>query len=330
LEPIKLGIIGCGIAARDLHLPVLLSMKDKFRIVMVCNHTEPKARDFAQLAGGVPYTLDYKKLLENAEVEAVDIALPIDLNYEAVKNSMRRRKHILVEKPLAATIEEAKKLAGIEKNYRGVLMVAENFRYSPLYLKAGEIIKEGRIGELYGAFWNVFKRIDEKNKYAHTRWRINHKYEGGFVTDAGIHNIAVLRTICGEFTSGIASVECINPGIGKMDSMSFLFSTNGMVKGVFNNYFSVNGYNEDKLLFLGTEGSLVLENGSRITLKKEGEADQVFDIPNGEGYIEEFENFYAAIRNGVRVISTFHEAYMDLSVILSAIHSAEGKPSKQS
>jgi len=328
LGPIKLGIIGCGIAARDLHFPVLQSLKDKFKIVMVCNHTEQKAREFAEMAGGVPWTLDYKELLKNPEVEAVDITLPIHMNYETVKNAVRFKKHVIVEKPLAANIEEAKKLASIEKHYKGVLMVAENYRYSPLYLKAGEMIKEGLIGELYGAFWDIFRRMDPDNKYAKTRWRIEHQYEGGFITDAGIHNIAVLRTLCGDFSTGIAAIESINPGIGKMDSMSFLFATSHMVKGVLNIYYSVDGYREDKLLLIGTEGTIIVEDGSRITLKKEGDQDTVADFPESGGYLEEFEDFYKAVRGGGKVLSTFHEAYMDLTVMLGAIHSAEGKPVK--
>ncbi len=327
MGPIKLGIIGCGIAARDLHLPVIQALKDKYKIVMVCNHTEEKARDFAISAGNVPYTRNYKELLKNPEVEAVDITVPIHLNYEVVKSAIRFKKHVIVEKPLAANLDDAKKLSGIEKHYRKVLMVAENYRYSPIYRKAGELIREGRIGELYGAFWNIFRRLDENDKYAKTEWRINHKYEGGFIMDAGIHNIAVLRMLCGEFSSGIAAVECINPRIGKMDSMSFLFATTNMVKGVFNMYYSVIGYAEEKLLLIGTEGSITVENGSRIILKREGEEDQITDMPGSGGYLEEFVNFYEAVRGGGKVVSTFHEAYMDLMVMLGAIHSADSKPS---
>ncbi len=327
LKAVRLGIIGCGIAAREIHLPVLTAMKDKFKIVMVCNHTGEKAAEFAKLAGDVPYTLNYRELLKNPEVEAVDITLPIHLNYEAVKNSIRARKHVIVEKPIAANLDEARKMAAYEKRYRGVLMVAENFRYSPVYRKAGDLIRDGKIGELYGAFWNIYRCLDENNKYAKTAWRINHSYEGGFITDAGIHNIAVLRKLCGEFTSGIAAVECINPSIGKMDSMSFLFATANMVKGVFNMYYSVAGYTEDRLLLLGTEGTLIVEDGRRIILKKDPLPDEVIEISGGAGgYLEEFIDFYGAIREGGKVESTFHEAYIDLQVMIGAIRSAEGNP----
>jgi len=64
MNPIKLGIIGCGIAARELHFPALQKLQDKFSITVVCNHSEPKAKSFAEMAGGVPFVLDYQELLK--------------------------------------------------------------------------------------------------------------------------------------------------------------------------------------------------------------------------------------------------------------------------
>ena len=65
MEPVKLGIIGCGIAARKLHWPALQKVGGRFKIEMVCNHTEKKAQSYAELVGKVPYVLDYHDLLAN-------------------------------------------------------------------------------------------------------------------------------------------------------------------------------------------------------------------------------------------------------------------------
>nr|MBC8400837.1 Gfo/Idh/MocA family oxidoreductase [Candidatus Neomarinimicrobiota bacterium] len=81
MPPIKLGIIGTGLAARKLHWPALKKLLAKFEIATVCNHTDQKAREFARLVGGVPYVLDYHDLLDNSQIEAVDIVLPIELNH---------------------------------------------------------------------------------------------------------------------------------------------------------------------------------------------------------------------------------------------------------
>ncbi|HEX9974226.1 MAG TPA: Gfo/Idh/MocA family oxidoreductase, partial [bacterium] len=272
MQPIKLGIIGCGIAARELHFPALQRLKDKFGITVVCNHTEPKAKSFAEMAGGVPYVLDYRELLKRPDVEAVDIVLPIHLNYQATKDALETGKHVIVEKPLAANLTQANKMLTFEKRFSQVKMVAENFRYRTTFHRMKEILEAGEIGKPYSVFWNVFYYVDLQSKYAKTQWRIHHQYPGGFITDGGVHNIAVVRYLFGEITSGCAFTKSVNPAIGKLDTMSFQFSTERRVDGVFNAFFSSNGYSENRIIILGRGGSLVIENNS-ITIKKQGKPD---------------------------------------------------------
>ena len=62
-KKIKLGMIGCGIAARNLHFPALQHLQSKFEIRMVCNNSESKAKTFSDLVGGVPFVKDYHEAL---------------------------------------------------------------------------------------------------------------------------------------------------------------------------------------------------------------------------------------------------------------------------
>ncbi|MCI0493948.1 Gfo/Idh/MocA family oxidoreductase [candidate division KSB1 bacterium] len=322
MQPVKLGIIGCGIAARELHFPALQRLKNKFEITVVCNHTEPKAKSFAELAGRVPYVLDYHELLSRDDVEAVDIILPIHLNYSVTKDALEAGKHVIVEKPLAANLHEADQMLILDKRYPQVKMVAENFRYRTTFSRVKAILGNNKIGQPYAVFWNVFYFVNKQSKYAQTDWRIHHQYPGGFIMDGGVHNIAVLRDWFGNITSGIAFTKSINPEIGKLDSMSFQFSTESGVAGVFNVFFSSNSYAENRIIILGREGSLVIENNA-ITLKKAGEQDHIESIEDDGGYQGQFEDFYEAIRNGKPVKSSFSEGYQDFVTILKALDSAE-------
>jgi predicted dehydrogenase len=54
MAQVKLGIIGCGIAARTLHWPTLQKLRGEYAVSAVCSHTEEKAKEFAQMLGGVP------------------------------------------------------------------------------------------------------------------------------------------------------------------------------------------------------------------------------------------------------------------------------------
>ncbi|MCX7745884.1 MAG: Gfo/Idh/MocA family oxidoreductase [Clostridia bacterium] len=322
MKPIKLGIIGCGIAAKDLHWPALSRMREKFEIVMVCNHTAEKAKEFSQMAGNIPYVLDYKELLGNKDIEAVDIILPIHLNYQVTRDALEAGKHVMVEKPLAANLEEAKQMLELERKYKEVVMVAENFRYHPIFLKTKEYLDQGKIGDPYAVFWNHFCHLRMDNKYAKTLWRLNHQYPGGFITDGGVHNIAVFRDLFGDIISGISSTKSVNRTIGEIDSMSFQFTTEKNVNGVFNTYYSANGYSENRILILGKEGTIIIQ-GDRIQIKREGFPDVEETIESDWGYRGEFEDFYHAIRSGRKVVSSFFEAYRDLEVMIAALDSAE-------
>jgi len=322
MNPVKLGIIGCGIAARELHFPALQKLNDKFKITVVCNHTEPKARSFAELAGGVPYVLNYHDLIQRVDVEAVAIVLPIHLNYQVTKDALEAGKHVIVEKPLAANLTEAKQMLTFEDRFPQVKMVAENFRYRKTFYRVKDLLDNNKIGEPYAVFWNVFYHVDKHNKYAQTKWRIHHQYPGGFITDGGIHNIAALRYFFGDITSGMAFTKSVNPAIGRLDTMSLQFNMESGVDGVFNVFCSSYGYLENRIIILGRNGSLVIENNN-IIIKKHGQPDQTETVEDDGGYQGQFEDFYEGIRFGKPVISSFTEAYRDFMTILKALESAE-------
>jgi len=321
MKPVKLGIIGCGIAARELHWPALQKLKDKFEIIAVCNHTEAKAKSYSELVGGAPYVLDYRALLHNPEVEAVDIILPIHLNFEVTRAALVAGKHVLVEKPLAAQLAQAKKLVADEKKFPQVKMVAENFRYRSTFFRVKTMLDSGAIGVPYFVFWNVCFKVDERNKYSHTDWRIHHQYPGGFLTDGGVHNIAALRFWFGDIIAGHAVTRSVNRAIGELDTMSLQFRTQTNVAGVLNLFFSADGHFENRIIILGATGSLIIESNT-IRLKRTGADDLVETIADDGGYMAEFDDFYAAIRTGRQPVSTFSQAYRDLEIILTALKSA--------
>ena len=321
MKPIKLGIIGCGIAARELHLPALNKLKDKFVITAVCNHTEQKAKSFSKLVGGVPYMLDYHDLLNRDNVEAVDIILPIEMNYQVTKESLQAGKHVIVEKPLAVNLLEAKAMLEFPNRFNLKMIVAENYRYRPIYRRLKSLLDSGTIGSPYSVFWNIYRFVDTSSKFAQTKWRINHKYKGGFITDGGVHQIAALRDLFGDFISGFSFSKSINPSIGELDTFCLQFNTDS-IHGVLNIFYSSIGYSEDKLIVLGDNGTIIVEgNKLTIKLKEKQDIDEIID--DDGGYSGQFIDFHQALRYNGNILSTFSEAYKDLESILKAIEAAE-------
>jgi predicted dehydrogenase len=319
---IKLGIIGTGLAAKILHLPALQRLNHKFEITAVCNHTEKKAKEYSELIGGVKYYLDHKELLNDENVEAVDITLPIDLNYQVTIDSLKSGKHIFLEKPLAASMAEARKMIELQSKYRQVMLLAENFRYRKVYNSVKDLLKKKSIGKIYAAQWNVFYNVSAEKDYGATKWRQKHKYVGGFMLDAGVHNIAALRMLFGEVKSVSALTESINPKIGKPDTMSVQMIFSSGIKVIYNLFFTVKHHWENKLLIFGAKGTIE-GNDDLISLKLDDNNPQIIDASDFGGYDEELMDFYNAIVNRKKVKSDFIDGYKDMEVVFAALKSAE-------
>ncbi|MBD3421544.1 MAG: hypothetical protein GF398_15605 [Chitinivibrionales bacterium] len=321
MSSIKLGIIGCGIAARELHWPALKKLHRKFTLTAVCNHTQEKAKSFAELVGNIPYVLDYRELLAREDIEAVSIILPIHLNHLVVQEALAAGKHVIVEKPLAASRTHAGLLVELEKKSPLITMVAENFRYRRIYKEAKSILADGLIGKPYAVTWNQYSHLDISGKYAQTQWRIHHQYPGGFITDGGVHHVAALRDLFGDIKVRSAMVASLNPQIGEIDTLSMQFTANNNLLGLFNCYFSSVGYTQNKILISCTTGTMSI-SWSKITVRDKSRVLFEKNFEKDAGFKSEFEDFYEAVRNKRKPVSTFKEAYKDLCVLLDAYKKA--------
>ncbi len=329
MKPVSVGIIGCGLAATNLHGPVYRSLADRFKIVVVCDAAEKQAKDFSKMVGDVPYVLDHREVLKRADVEAVDIVLPIHLHYPLTEQALQAGKHVFLEKPLAADLAEAERMVALADRYPHVKIVGENFRYRRALFRLKEHLEGGTIGRPYAAFCNLLAPFYLAD-YARTPWRRQQQFTGGVVADVGIHWAAQLRLLFGDLTVDDAYGQSVNPDLGRMDSISFRYSNAQGLHGIMNLYLGVKDYFNEGILILGTEGSL--SGGQfgpdfgnyKISVHKDGQTrDEV--IENDTGLQEEFGDFYQAIRGGSAVKSSFAEACRDLKVILDAVGLAEGK-----
>lgn len=322
MASIKLGIIGCGIVARDLHWPVISQLREKFIVAHVSSRSEAKAREFASLTGAMRYSTDYHKLLKDEEVEAVVIAYPFKMNYEITKAALEAGKHVLVEKPLAGTPEEARNMLELSESTHLVTAVAENYRYRPVFSKIKAYIDDGRIGKPCKVIWNSFGYLPRDFKYVvDTKWR--HSSYGGFILDGGVHQMAGLRMIFGNMVKGIAYTTQMQNDVGQPDGITFQFEFENKVSGIYNNYLSAIGYEYRNLVIFGTEGTIILDNKfTDLTVATEDQC-HLESVQDDGGYLGEFEDFYEAVRNGSMTKSSFKEAYYDLQACMHALQSVE-------
>jgi len=334
-ERVRLGIIGCGIAANELHWPALERLWKEFEVVMVCNRTREKARRLAETIGrtygsDVPYVLDYRDLLAAEDVSAVSVILPVELNREVCTAAAVAGKHILVEKPIAENEASARALLRLEEQCPHlVMMVAENYRYRTVFEDLAGALRSGAIGSPYFAEWRIWRHVDPAtNPYARTSWRIQHRYEGGFVTDGGVHNVAALRALLGDLTTVGSITMSVNPEIGRTDTLAWLFRSEGRtgvppMSGSVSIGFSVSGAEVDRLTILGSRGAAEVDGSTLRVFGADSEKPHVvYPAENDAGYSGEYRDFRHSILTGERPKSTFGEAYNDLVTMLEALDSA--------
>lgn len=146
MKTIRLGIIGCGEVSQIIHLPSLLFLAEKFRVTAICDVSLKVLKTVGQ-QWQIPkgYT-DYRQLMEEADTEAILIANPNVYHTEAILAAVEAGKHVLVEKPMCMTLEEADRIMAAQEKAGTTVQVGYMRRYAPAFLKGCQLVKKlGRI-----------------------------------------------------------------------------------------------------------------------------------------------------------------------------------------
>jgi len=324
--PIRLGIIGCGLAAKNLHWPALRQMPDKFQIVAVCNRTPEKAREFAKITGVKKIETDYRRLLEDSEIDAVLVALPIEQNAAVVRDCLAAGKHVLCEKPLAHTLAEARQLRDFSKQVSPILLVGENYYYRDDFNDAKTLIAEGRIGEVFLVSYEMTAGVDHTKSYGATPWRQVPAYRGGFVSDAGVHHVAVLRLLGGEIRAVQAFTKNIHPAIHAEDNIvATLEFADGAIGQYSATYTAKAPQHLTRVRIFGTAGSIEITHGELSCFNPDLAAtSEIRRYPNFDnGFRNEWLAFYEAVREKKTFPSTAEQCFTDQQTIWAMLDSAD-------
>jgi predicted dehydrogenase len=123
--------------------------RPEFRLMGLCEMDEVRGADFRRRHPGVWVENDYATALADPRIEAVAIATPPHTHYDLVRRALEAGKHVLVEKPLARTADEAAKLVALADELDLVMMPGHTFVYSPSVNKVRDLIQSDELGEIY-------------------------------------------------------------------------------------------------------------------------------------------------------------------------------------
>lgn len=195
---IRVGIIGCGMIAKILHIPAY--QKCNVDIKAVCDVSKEIAQAIVEEFGikKVKVFDDYKKMLEMEELDAISICTANNSHYSIAMEAIKRKKHILCEKPLAMSCRQASQMYKTAKERELITMVAFTYRFVPAVRFMKHLIDNGFIGEILCFDASYLEWI----KKGYLNWRFQKDIAGsGALADIGSHIVDLARYLVGEIES---------------------------------------------------------------------------------------------------------------------------------
>ena len=145
---VKVGVIGSQFQA-DIHLASIQQMSEEAEVVAVASPTPGNAETLARRYGVPRWFEDHRQLLAEPDIEMVTIAAPNHLHCQLTLDIASAGKHVVCEKPLCLTMEEADLMIGTCDQNGVLLMYAEELFFTPKYVRAKEIADQGGLGQVY-------------------------------------------------------------------------------------------------------------------------------------------------------------------------------------
>jgi predicted dehydrogenase len=324
VSAISVGLIGCGGIA-DKHIRGYHEHARDIRVTAVADLDAAAARRRAVQLGARPFT-DYRELLAEAELDAVDICLPHHLHAEAIVAAAAAGRHILCEKPLCLTAAEAVAVRDAVSAAGVTLMCAHNQLFLPSVAKAKELLESDAIGRVYevrttDSFFNDFDP-------ATMGWRASSATSGGGeLIDTGYHPTYLMLHLAGAAPVEAAAMLSTHrlAFMEGEDSAQVLIRFEGGVVGhlVTSWAYQPAGVTE-RFSAVGELGSLH-SDGTTLTVELRDGATETFTFEPADPFVAEIGHFAACLRDGRRPLHTEREGVEVLGIILAAYESARSR-----
>ncbi|SDR43121.1 Predicted dehydrogenase [Rhizobiales bacterium GAS191] len=333
---IRLGMVGGGEGAfiGAVHR-IAARLDDQFELVAGALSSEPeRARRSAAAIGLAPEraygSFEEMAMRESARadgIEAVVIVTPNHMHFPAARAFLQARIHVICDKPMTATLEEAKALAALVRSSGKLFVLTHNYTAYPMVRQARHMVASGEIGKVrvvqveYAQAWLATKLEDTGSKQA--AWRTDPKRSGagGCVGDIGTHAFNLACFVTGlDVASLSADATAFVEGRALDDNIHVLLRFAGGAKGMLWASQVAAGHENDlRLRIYGETGSLAwaqeepnrlwvsrLDEPKRLVTRGGAgagpEAARLTRIPAGhpEGYLEGFANLYGEAAIAIR------------------------------
>ena len=213
-QPVRMAVVGCGYwgpnLIRNLHSLPQAELK------IMCDLDQSRLKHLSGLYPQVSTETDYRRVVENKDVDAVVVATPVHLHFPVAKAGLEAGKHTFIEKPMASSSEECAELVALAAGQKLTLMVGHTFLYSSPVRLIKKIVDAGEIGEI---------------RYISSR-RLNlglFQKDINVVWDLAPHDLSIILYLMGEQP---CAVNCqgsanVTEGIEDVSNMTLFFTGGG-------------------------------------------------------------------------------------------------------
>jgi UDP-N-acetylglucosamine 3-dehydrogenase len=309
LRKVNVGVIGVGAMGQN-HVRVYSKIKNA-NLMAISDLMKGTLAEVSKKYKTVGY-VDYDNVLEMQEIEAVSVCVPTTYHYEVVMSAIEQGKHVLVEKPIAFTLDEAKEMVDAARDAGVKLATGHVERFNPAVLEAKKLIDKGVIGKVVSASAKRVGPFPPRIK------------DVGVTIDLAIHEVDIMFYL---FDSPASRVYA-NMG-SRLEKCEFedhaelmMRFENGVIGILETNWLTP--YKKRQLEITGAEGIISIDYIDQ-TVEVYGKNAQKVKVEHREPLKEELNSFLSAITKDEEPKITGEDGIHALKVVLAAMKSAKSK-----
>lgn len=324
---IKIGLIGCGEIAEQ-HVRGYLKLGQEVQITAVSDVVAQNAQQMAAKVGATGIYNDYHLLIKEADIDAVDICLPHHLHKDAIVSAATVGKHILCEKPLCLTLDEAASIEQAIQQNGVTLMCAHNQLFLPAVQQAKSLLAQGIIGPLYelqttDAFYHPWNMTG-------ATWRNRREtMGGGELIDTGYHPSYLLLYFANSTPIEVTAMTSryrIHALDGEDSAQVLVRFANGTVGSIVTSWAYDGPPTMNKFTLIGERGQIWHpDKSTTLYYRVRGEQPVAISLPEVHTFDEEVASFVFCLRDKHQPMQTQVDGINVLKVILGAYQSVAEK-----
>lgn len=344
-QALRVGLIGAGGISRA-HLPAYQRFPERVQLAAVCDVRADAAAQLAEAAGVRDVFTDAREMIERADIDAVDICTFHDQHAPLAVAAAEAGKHVLVEKPMACSLAECRRMIEAADRAGVRLMVCQQFRYDPSYRAARRVIRAGEIGSVCAVQINSMQNLLAFLPPGH--WLYDGKQAGGgIVISVAVHQIDLARYLLGNVRRVTAACRTMRPEFinGAEDyACATLEFESGAIGELFATYSGFRMPFSESLMIFGESGTVhtmpspgQARGPALIATRERSAAGEGWDaqftgfvpleperegLPENNSFVNEILHFADCCQTGSEPVSSGHDNLGTMRTIFGIYESA--------